>query len=489
MKPDNALNGKNDHTNNTDTTARAIRSWLGIPYASAERFRRSILLPFNPDLPYDQKGPAPLQPGDNSWLEADNGLSEDCLNLNVWAPKEAGDEPLPVIVYIYGGGFERGANTQTTSNASGLAATGRAIGVSLNYRLGPFGWLSLSQYGGAFADATNLGLQDIITALRWVQENIARFGGDPQNVTVTGHSAGAFSSIALLAAPAADGLYQRLAAFSGGASRIVPAWWAEELANKFLTELGITDDPEQLLTLDGKLLSETLFKVGPRDIGDRNGIDNTTIGIVNDHSQTGGVLVDTPLRILESGRHHDVDILFSTATNEADWWVINATEQFDPGSIDNLVDELVTKSRIPRSRARDIVAAYDVKGRTPVEVRGALLTDYIYTLPAARAALAHAAAGGKAHLLAVGPVEGAPAVHGTEMNGIVGQQRPRHSGEQAIRDNLVRDALLDFAAGKHERLWDSVTTEPVTHGIGNSPFDPSARAAEVLRIFAGIERP
>jgi len=150
---------------------------------------------------------------------------------------------------------------------------------------------------------------------------------------------------------------------------------------------------------------------------------------------------------------------------------------------------LVTKSRIPRSRARDIVAAYDVKGRTPVEVRGALLTDYIYTLPAARAALAHAAAGGKAHLLAVGPVEGAPAVHGTEMNGIVGQQRPRHSGEQAIRDNLVRDALLDFAAGQHERLWDSVTTEPVTHGIGNSPFDPSARAAEVLRIFAGIERP
>ncbi|WP_334074510.1 carboxylesterase/lipase family protein [Paenibacillus sp. A14] len=487
MKPDHTLNGSTEHM--TDTAGQAVRSWLGIPYASAERFRRPILLPFNPALPYDQKGPAPLQPGDNSWLEAYNGFSEDCLNLNVWAPEDAGDEPLPVVVYIYGGGFERGANTQTTSNASGLAATGRAIGVSLNYRLGPFGWLSLSQYGGAFADATNLGLQDIITALRWVQENIARFGGDPQNVTVTGHSAGAFSSIALLAAPAADGLYQRLAAFSGGASRIVPAWWAEELAIKFLTELGIADEPEQLLTLDGKLLAETLVKVNPRDIGDRNGIDNTTIGIVNDHSQTGGVLADTPLRVIESGRHRDVDILFSTATNEGDWWVINATEQFDPGSIDNLVDELVTKSRIPRSRARRIVAAYEVNGRTPVEVRGALLTDYLYTLPAARAALAHAAAGGNAHLLAVGPVEGAPAVHGTEMYGIVGQQRPRHSDEQAIRDTFVRDALLDFAAGKHDRLWNSVTTEPITHGIGNPPFDPTVHAAEVLRIFAGIERP
>src|SRR5271166_264853 len=214
----------------TDTAANSIRSWLGIPYATAERFRRPVLLPFNPDRPYDQNGPAPLQAGDTSWLEADNGLSEDCLNLNVWAPKDAGEEPLPVIVYIFGGGFEVGANTQTTSNASSLAATGRAIGVSLNYRLGPFGWLSLSQYGGVFADATNIGLQDIITALQWAQANIAHFGGDPQNVTVTGHSAGAYSTIGLLAAPAADGLYRRLAAFSGGASRIVPAWWAEELA-------------------------------------------------------------------------------------------------------------------------------------------------------------------------------------------------------------------------------------------------------------------
>lgn len=472
----------------TDTAVHPIRAWLGVPYATAERFRRPVLLPFNPDRPYDRKGHAPVQAGDTNWLEADNGLGEDCLNLNVWAPQDAGDEPLPVIVYIFGGGFEVGANTQTTSNASGLAATGRAIAVSLNYRLGPFGWLSLSQYGGVFADATNLGLQDIITALEWVRENIARFGGDPRNVTVAGHSAGAYSTIALLAAPAADGLYRRLAAFSGGASRIVPAWWAEELAVKFLAELGIADDPERLLTLDAKLLAETLIKVSPRDIGDRHGIDNTTIGIVDDHSQTGAIVADTPLRVLTSGRHRDVDILFSTATNEADWWVINATGKFDPGSIDNLVEELVKKSRIPRSRARSIVGAYDVNGRTPVEVRGALFTDYFFTLPAARAALAHAAAGGNAHLLTVGPVEGAPAVHGTEMYGIVGQQRPGRGDEQASRDAFVRDTLLDFAAGDQDRLWKAVTTEPTSHGIGNPPYDPTAHAAEVLRTFEGIER-
>ena len=138
--------------------AQPVHSWLGIPYATAKRFRSPVLLPFDQDLPYDRHGPAPFQAGDTSWLEADNGISEDCLNLNVWAP-EGIDQPLPVVVYIFGGGWMSGANTQATSNASGLAVTGRVIGVSINYRLGAFGALSLSQYGGALAEATNLCLQ------------------------------------------------------------------------------------------------------------------------------------------------------------------------------------------------------------------------------------------------------------------------------------------------------------------------------------------
>ena len=472
-----------------DTTPNAFRAWLGIPYATAERFRRPILLPFDPDLPYDRKGPAPLQAGDTSWLEADNGFSEDCLNLNVWAPKDVGKEPLPVIVYIYGGGFELGANTQTTSNASGLAATGRAIGVSLNYRLGPFGWLSLSQYGGVFADATNLGLQDIITALKWVQANIAHFGGDPGNVTVTGHSAGAFATLGLLAAPSADGLYHHLAAFSGVASRLVPAWGAEERALAVLTDLGIEHDPEQLLNIDAMVLAQTMSKTQLADPGARHGIDNTLIAIVDDHTQPGGIIAEHPLRILESGRHRDVDILFSSTTHETDWWVLHKTKDFDPGSISDLVKEFATRNRIPRSRARAIIAAYDIDGRTPVQVRGALLTDFSFTLPHVRAALAHAAAGGNAHMLAIGPVEGAHAVHGTEMYGIVGQERPNRSAEQAVRDTFVRDALLDFAAGHRDRLWAAVTTEPTTRGIGNMPYDATAHAAEVLKTFEGIERP
>lgn len=473
----------------TLTDDYAVRSWLGIPYATAERFRRPALLPFNPDLPYDQKGPAPLQAGDTSWLEADNGFSEDCLNLNVWAPKDAGDEPLPVIVYVFGGGWVLGANTQTTSNASGLAATGRAVGVSLNYRLGPFGWLSLSQYGGALEEATNLGLQDIIAALRWVRENIAQFGGDPGSVTVTGHSAGAFSALGLLAAPSADGLYHHLAAFSGMPSRLVPAWGAEERALAVLTALGVQDDAEQLLDIDAKLLAETMSKTQSSDPGAPHGVDNNAIAIVDDRNQPGGILAEHPLRVLESGRHRDVDILFSSTTHETDWWVLHTTDEFDPGSIDGLVEEFATRNRIPRSRARKIIAAYDVEGRTPVQARGALLTDFSFTLPQVRGALAHAAAGGSAHLLSVGPVEGAHAVHGTEMYGIVGQTRPGAGDEQITRDTVVRDALLTLASGRAGELWTAVSDEPTTRGIGNPPYDPTAHAVDVLRTFEGIERP
>lgn len=472
----------------TNTQTHAIRAWLGIPYATAERFRSPTLLPFNPDMPYDKKGAAPFQAGDTSWLEADNGFSEDCLNLNVWAPEDIGGERLPVVVYIFGGGWMSGANTQTVSNASGLAATGRVIGVSINYRLGAFGALSLSQYGGALAEATNLCLQDMITALKWVRTNIARFGGDPDNVTITGHSAGAFSALALLAAPSADGLFHRIAAFSGMPSRQVPAWSAEERAVAVLAALGIQDDPEQLLNIEAKLLAETMNKTVSLDPGAAHSVDNEAVATVDDRNQPNGVLTDHPMRVLESGRHRDIDILFSSTTYETGYWVLHRTEDFDPGSIDNLVKEFANRNRIPRSRARKIIAAYDVDGRTPVQVRGLLLTDYSFTLAQTRGALAHAAAGGNAYLLSVGPIEGVPAVHGTEMYGIVGQHSPGASDEQIVRDTFVRDALINFAAGKHDRLWNTVTTEPTAHGIGTPPYDPTAHAVEVLQTFAGIER-
>jgi para-nitrobenzyl esterase len=216
-------------------TAPGVRSWWGIPFATAERYRRPVVADFDPNRRYDRKGVVSVQPDSGDWLEADSGMGEDCLNLNVWAPEQSAANPLPVAVYIHGGGFEYGANTQITSNAAGLAASGRVVSVSVNYRLGALGAVSLSQYGGRLAEASNLCLQDVIAALTWLQRNIAHFGGDPDNVTVYGHSGGAYATFGLLGAASGDGLYRRLAGFSAGPSRLQPAWWAEELAHRFVT--------------------------------------------------------------------------------------------------------------------------------------------------------------------------------------------------------------------------------------------------------------
>jgi para-nitrobenzyl esterase len=195
-----------------------------------------------------------------------------------------------------------------------------------------------------------------------------------------------------------------------------------------------------------------------------------------------------PMDVLASGSHRDIDVLLSMASDDMGWWVANDLDRFDPHTVDRIVDE-VAGWRIPRSRAKKIVDVYDRDGRTPAEVRAAALTDYIFTLPAARGALAHAAAGGNAHLLAIGPAEGAPAVHGTELYALVGQERPDRSREQADRDTRIRDIVLDFVTGEQTRLWPAVTDRPISGSVGNPPSEPSAHYQAVLDLFKNIARP
>lgn len=472
----------------TPPTTPGVRSWWGIPYATAERYRSPVVASFDSDRPYDRKGVVSIQPDSGDWLEADSGMGEDCLNLNVWAPEQAAGTALPVAVYIHGGGFEYGANTQITSNAAGLAATGRVVGVSINYRLGALGTLSLSQYGGRLAEASNLFLQDVVAALTWIQRNIAHFAGDPDQVTVYGHSGGAYTAFGLLGASSADGLYRRLAGFSGGPARAVPAWWAEELANRFVTELGVADQPDQLIDLDPAALMAALRKVLPTDLGVRGGVDNQATGVVLDIGQPGAVMHAHPMDVLASGAHRDVDVLLSMASDDMGWWVANDLDRFDPGTLDRVVDE-VAGWRIPRSRAKKLVDAYDQGGRSPAEVRAALMADYLFALPAARGALAHAAAGGNAHLLLVGPAEGAPAVHGSEMYALVGQEQPGRSTGQAVRDTRIRDIMLDFTTGEQSRLWSAVTDRPTSGSVGDPAFDADAHYQAALGLWENIDRP
>ena len=143
-------------------------------------------------------------------------MGEDCLTLNVVAPKRAADHPLPVMVFIHGGGYFMGSSATPIYDGAALARKG-CVYVSVNYRLGPLGCLDLSSLSNehiTFDD--NLFLRDLVMALRWVRDNIAVFGGDPDNVTIFGESAGAHAVATLLAVPAAKGLFAQVISESPG---------------------------------------------------------------------------------------------------------------------------------------------------------------------------------------------------------------------------------------------------------------------------------
>ncbi len=157
----------------------------------------------------DQFGPRCMQrtsPGADYWFRG-NGMSEDCLYLNVWTPAKSGNEKLPVLVYIFGGGFQNGDGSEPRYDGENMAGKGM-VAVSVNYRTNIFGFFvhpELTRESPHHA-AGNYGLLDQVAALQWVQKNIAAFGGDPERVTVAGESAGSISVSALMASPLSRGL-------------------------------------------------------------------------------------------------------------------------------------------------------------------------------------------------------------------------------------------------------------------------------------------
>ena len=175
-------------------------------------------------------------------------VSEDCLYLNVWTPAKAGTERLPVMVWIYGGGFQAGSASEPRQDGEKLAGKGVVV-VSFNYRLGVFGFFAhpeLTKESGHDASG-NYGLLDQVAALQWVKKNIAAFGGDPGKVTIFGESAGSFAVSALMASPLSQGLFHRAigesgAFFNSGSGALAPKTLAASEASgvTFAESLGAT---------------------------------------------------------------------------------------------------------------------------------------------------------------------------------------------------------------------------------------------------------
>jgi para-nitrobenzyl esterase len=231
-----------------------IQVFRGIPYAGATRgaLRWQPPVPVEPwpgVRPAQGFGPAapqsaPMLPFARQIIGARSSeQSQDCLSLNLWTPATDARRR-PVLVWIHGGAFVMGAGSTALYDGLRLARGGNVVVVTLNYRLGALGFLDLaSLWPGRFA--ANVGLRDQIAALAWVRDHIEAFGGDPQNVTIFGESAGGMSVATLLGTPAAQGLFRRAIAQSGAADHVSSAARAAEIAAVFVEELGARS-PEAL---------------------------------------------------------------------------------------------------------------------------------------------------------------------------------------------------------------------------------------------------
>jgi para-nitrobenzyl esterase len=180
-----------------------------------------------------------MYPRTGNPLEGDP-MSEDCLFLNVWAPAEKQAGGLPVMGWFHGGGFVQGSGGEMLYNGDNLAVSGNVIVVTVNHRLGVFGYLPLDMtLGEGFAHAGVAGLTDLVVALEWVRDTIAAFGGDPGNVTIFGQSGGGVKVCLLMGMPSAQGLFHRAIVQSRAGSRVRGKEEGLELVGQFLEALSI----------------------------------------------------------------------------------------------------------------------------------------------------------------------------------------------------------------------------------------------------------
>ena len=293
------------------TTEGGVHVWRGVPYARQPLGELRFAAPIAPE-PWsgarDALEHGPIPPQGRSFVGGGRDdpklRDEACLTLTVWSPDTTA--ALPVMVWIPGGAFVYGAGQLQLYNGSRLAANGNVVVVNVTYRIGAFGGLDLSALGDGFDD--NLALRDQLAALRWVRENIAAFGGDPDRVTVFGESAGATSVLALLACPAAGGLFARAIAQSPALPLIADRDTRSHRARRFLELLGL--DVEQVKSAPQRSLRRAAGRLQLESVA-----ETPTLA----YGLTYGVdlLPAHPIAAARAGTVHRVPLIIGTNSHEA----------------------------------------------------------------------------------------------------------------------------------------------------------------------------
>src|SRR5580704_17157806 len=375
------------------TTVAGGSAFLGIPYAAAP-FEANRMRAPQPVVPWDGEREAkafgPTVPkGDYppEYVQLFPEVvipGEECLNLNVWTP-DLGAAGLPVLVWIHGGSFMNGSSSVGEYDGAAFARDG-VVCMSINYRLAAEGFLFLDD------GIVNLGLLDQLAALRWVQENIALFGGDPARLTVAGESAGAMSVTTLLSMPLSSGLFAQAIAESGAAAhtltvaqgRMVGEYLAAALGVEFSRSALAGVPLDKLVRAASDLVTEVQTAPDPARWGSL-ALSLLPFAPVVD----GSVLPAAPLFSLASGQGADVPLLIGSNLDEARLFLVAA------GTID--VIDPVTLGAVASAYGLPDAGLAVYSGNRPSgsagDVLAAVITDWFFRVPAVRVAEARFGSG------------------------------------------------------------------------------------------------
>lgn len=269
-----------------------VKPWTGV--LKADKF---------PPSPIQGK-PAPFKMWTEEFITPAEPLSEDCLYLNIWTASKSNEGKLPVLVWIHGGGFVSGSGACPVYDGEALAKEG-IVYVSINYRLGVFGYLAHPDLTkeSSYKSSGNYAVLDQIEALKWVKENIAAFGGDPDKVTIAGQSAGSFSVQTLVASPLAKGLFRGAIAQSGASFErmSMKLAWAEK-AGLTLTEKAGVSSIDELR----KMSAEKVFSIA-------NEIPRGSLMPIID----GYVITENMKNTFKNKKHNDVALMAGWVTGDA----------------------------------------------------------------------------------------------------------------------------------------------------------------------------